>query len=162
MNIARKRERDAAVTEDVGEGFRVKAAADTVGRKGVTEPMVVVFRHFSGGEYFLVTILHCARLDNFFRSAENVTVRSEHIKIRHKTIGDRNNATRGLAFRRGNNDFCFSVPLSSGNALNGAVYPQSLVLKVNVVPPQTTQLAYSNAHKQRDQNAERCKIDMLF
>lgn len=154
MNIARQRKRDAAVTENVGKCFRVEAASDTIGRKGVTQLVVVVFRHFSGGEYFLVTILHCARFDNLFGSAENVTVRSEYFKIRHKTVGDRDDAARGLAFWRGNYNLCFSVPLSSGNSLNGAVYTQKFVLKINIAPPQAAQFTDPHSHKQRDQNAE--------
>lgn len=134
MNVARKRERNIAVTENVGKRFRVKTAADTVGRKGVTELVIVVLGNFSGGKNLLVTVLHCARLYNLFTAAENITVRVEHLEILHKTVGNRYDAARGFAFRRGNDNLRFSVTLGSRNALNSTVYAQCLIDEIYIAP----------------------------
>lgn len=68
MDISVECQGNAAVTEDGGQGFDVETLLCGIGRKCVTELVIIVIFHLGSTQYLLIAVLHRARLNRLART----------------------------------------------------------------------------------------------
>ena len=81
------------MTEDGGQRFHIKAVSCTVSCKGVAQLVKIMIIDLSSLQYLPVAILHSSRLNRLISTRKNIEISfiSEHSKILHKSIRNRNN-----------------------------------------------------------------------